>query len=625
MIIEGTLVVSIITIVVLCVLYKISSDAEKDSDAPESNNVASQEETQKDVEQQNQNQETEEIQTVDISSLVKDKTKQFEDKIAALEKSHTTQPLVKEQAPQQEKHNTTNKENCTTNEYVKKEETCFEKQMVTPKNEKKDIVPKIEAPKEVKPKESIHVKTVFEEKEERNKLNCVSLSNLIVYLDNYKTAAKLFLVNKKCQHSRELVKTSPHYKAPSIDLSFPRSIFFEQEALLEELYLFPKMEVFEIYNDPSELRAVLGKSKSINFAVKTFLCSKDIMGLEKEDKARFVEIYYKSKTPERITLFKNLKTATLGIEKDQKVTKFVLKKHQMDVLNIVFFDGLDVTFLEKSGEYKAKNINIVCVKEEDVKKAIEIRKTLGLKYVVVLASSQNVNQSPNEFIVIAKKYQTEKKIIEPLKFIGIPLNNLERWNGEHHVIFENQKIDENFNLKGKDGILQVEFKNCEIDTAVDVNDFYPPSILSLISGIEFVPTHCDNLKKVTLRNCHDPINLEHLSQLQELCIEDSSFGEIKQPLTLPRRCSVLTLIRISQVRLDLENCKNVFEIVIQEMDKIEIRVPHYISNLIIYNSKNVAMTKLDEIDLKRLALIGSQLIFFDFFKVVDKLDVLIMK
>ncbi|ELP88432.1 hypothetical protein EIN_229650 [Entamoeba invadens IP1] len=452
-----------------------------------------------------------------------------------------------------------------------------------------------------------------------------ALGNVIRYLANFKEAETFAQISKKCGNALNFVFRSPNYSAPQINLKYPRNVFWQQKSFARELSLFPKLRVFDIYGNAPQMQLVMATNKDVQIAAKSYKMKNELPDIDKDEKKRFIELWFCGDDPLKLIQFKNLQKAKIRLLKDQKVCKFVLKKQQLEVLHVIFTDGVDDTFLSKIKEYHINKLVIECEKKEDLEHVLSQLELFKPPTNMIVCSTDDINNS--NVLIIPKRIEkveeveevTGERIVEEMDD-----KNVSNYTNEFALKVMKLQANAEFHLKSLN-VMRLNLVDCCIDTAVDLNDFYPRNLMDLTCKECALPLVSTTLKKVTIQEATQKLDLSKLSILEECVLDKCKVTNDKDYLILPRKCKLLTMKRPEGSEVNLEVLNSVDELILDSVEKIQITLPQYLLCLIIYKSRYFSLTNAEKVHMKRLALVKSELVFFDINKVVEDLDQVVFK
>ncbi|KAL7722961.1 Leucine-rich repeat containing protein [Entamoeba marina] len=472
-----------------------------------------------------------------------------------------------------------------------------------------------------------------------NSLDETHLSNVLYYFPNYIEAQQFMLINKKCKDTFTHIKVCPHYKPPHTLLQYPRNVFTEQKAFIKELDLFRNIEIVDFYGNASQYQLLISKHPKTKIALKTPLLSDELEDLEPSEKSRIIELNYDG-DPLNFSLFKNVHRATLWLtNKKHKCSDYFNKKsHRFEYVRIVMESHVDVDFIRSINQYNFGKVIIELVHKDDIEMVVKNSDLLnhiiyctkhpytGMdERIIILGNQQQqVTNSPYSLTSI------NQHELSQLQTIDIDCNNqtidISLLKNITSLTLINMKIPTTFSFYSLEKLKQLTLIGCTIDDGMSLTNFYPSTLETLCCDAQLLPTESD-IKKLTIQNHEGPLNLTNFSLLQELILQECSFGsETTNQLIPPHSLEVLCLDKAQNtVDLDLSSCRNLQEIVVLNCYQIQITLPLYISSLIIAKCRYLALTNVESVHLHDLALCESSCIFFDINKVAEKLDLLVFR
>ncbi|EDR29301.1 hypothetical protein EDI_213760 [Entamoeba dispar SAW760] len=472
----------------------------------------------------------------------------------------------------------------------------------------------------------------YQEYEEYGKLNIESLLKIIPYLSHYREVFTFIQVNKKFTSTLKKVEISPNYLPPPCPLEYPRNVFFQQKAFLKELDIFKELRVFELYGNSSQMQLVMSNNHNVKLAIKTFNISNDLDDIDKSDKNRFIEIRYDGEDPIKLINFKSLQRATIILQGENKVKQYLFKKHQLNYVRLIFLNSIDMDFINSLQLYHVSTLIIQSNSIDELQQVLYLQKLTEINFNLIFCSEKDISSLNNPYhlrlLQIQKKQndQSIKKQLSPyIQVDGSKDINRNKFC-QKFIEIKHYHFKEGDSIKSYKEIKHLILDDCVIDTSVDIDDFYPPQLEELTCNDDFLPFN-SLIIKLTLQRHNGKLNLSRFSQLEYLTLEECTFDpKDTHPLQLPRTCRVLHIKSLIKTEsLDFSLLGDVDELIVEKVYQSQITLPTFLSNLIILQSRYFALTNAETIHLHNLALLQSELIFFDINRVAENLDCLVFQ
>ncbi|BFU24030.1 hypothetical protein EHI8A_011460 [Entamoeba histolytica HM-1:IMSS-B] len=470
----------------------------------------------------------------------------------------------------------------------------------------------------------------YQEHEEYGKLNIVSLVRIIPYLSHYREVFTFIQINKKFMSTLKEVEISPNYPPPPSLLEYPRNVFFQQKAFLKELDIFQNLKIFELYGNSSQMQLVMSNNHNVKLAIKNFNISNDLDEIEKSDKNRFIEIRYDGEDPIKLISFKSLQRATIILQGENKVKQYLFKKHQLNYVRLIFHNSIDMDFINSLQLYHVSTLVIQSNSIDELQQVLYLQKLTEVNFNLIFCSEKDISSLDNPYhlhLLQIQKNQNDQIIKkQPSPYIQIDgsknINSIELL--QKYISIKHYHFKDKASIRNYKEIKHLILDDCVIDTSVDIDDFYPPQLEALTCNDDFLPFN-SSIIKLTLQRHNGKLNLSRFSQLEYLILEECTFDpKDTHPLQLPRTCRILHIKSLIKTEsLDLSLLRNIDELIVEKVYQSQITLPTFLSNLIILKSRYFALTNAESIHLHNLALLQSELIFFDINKVAENLDCLV--